>query len=55
MVMQVLVLAERLGTRGPRRGDVVEEDEMTPILMGGMFGGALGCVESALLLAVGFA
>jgi uncharacterized membrane protein YheB (UPF0754 family) len=34
---------------------IFEEDEMTLILMGGVLGGALGCVQAALLLAVGLA
>jgi uncharacterized membrane protein YheB (UPF0754 family) len=34
---------------------IFEEDETTLILMGGVLGGALGCVQAALLLAVGLA
>lgn len=34
---------------------IFEEDEMTLILMGGVLGGALGCVQAGLLLAVGLA
>lgn len=34
---------------------IFEEDEMTLILMGGVLGGALGCVQAALVLAVGLA
>ncbi|MDP1818485.1 MAG: hypothetical protein Q8K58_01150 [Acidimicrobiales bacterium] len=34
---------------------IFEEDEVTLILMGGVLGGAIGCVQAALLLALGLA